>query len=337
MSTAQTGARRRLSAAAMKPSKEIPINSNGSVSMTVQATIRRGGAAVALATLLAFATLPQPVFAAEAAADAVVARVNGTEITEADLSQAALDFRDQIAQLPEDQRRTQLIQHLIDTKLAARAAETDGLDKDPAVQRRLQTVRDRTLQLEYVRTKVLASVTDEALHKRFDDVLKTFVPKDQYQAAHILVKTEDEAKAIIADLDKGGDFAAIAKEKSLDPGSAAKGGELGFFDPQQMVKPFGDAVVALKIGTYTEAPIQSQFGWHVIKLEATRKESPPAFEQVAPQLRQEMISELFASSMQGLRASAKIEIVPPAAAPGDAAAPAAPAPAAPAAPATPAQ
>ena len=97
------------------------------------------------------------------------------------------------------------------------------------MQSRLQTVRDRTPAAEYVRAKVLDAVTDEALQKRYDEEMKGFAPADQYQAAHILVKTEDEAKAIIADLDKGGDFATIAKEKSQDPGSGAKGGDLGFF------------------------------------------------------------------------------------------------------------
>ncbi len=277
--------------------------------MTVTASIRRCGSAAALAALLALAALAQPASAAQPASDPVVAKVDGMTITESDLAQAALDFRDQIANIPADQRRAQLLQHLIDTKLSARAAEADGLDKSPEVQRRLQTVRDRTLQLEYVRTKIVAQVTDAALHKRYDEAMKSFVATDQYQAAHILVKTEDEAKTIIAELDKGGDFAAIAKEKSLDTGSATKGGELGFFDPKQMVKPFGDAVVAMKVGTYTEKPVQSQFGWHVIKLEAKRKAPAPTYEQVAPQIRQQMISELFATTMQDLRAKAKIEII----------------------------
>ncbi len=292
--------------------------------MTVTATIRRCGAAATLAAVLAFAALPQSALAAEPAPDAVVAKVDDMAITEADLAQAALDFRDQMAQLPAAERRSQLIQHLIDTKLSARAAEAEGLDKNPEVQRRLQTVRERTLQLEYVRTKILAQVTDAALHKRYDEAIKSFVPSDEYQASHILVKTEDEAKAIIAELDKGGDFAKIAKEKSLDPGSGAKGGDLGFFDPKQMVKPFGDAVVAMTVGTYTEKPVQSQFGWHVIKLVAKRKTTAPTFEQVVPQIRQQMLSELFTTAMQDLRAKAKIEIIQ-AAAPATPAAPAAPA------------
>jgi peptidyl-prolyl cis-trans isomerase C len=301
--------------------------------MTVKARIRRGGAAAALVALLAFPAFPQATLAAEPAPDTVVARVDGNAITQADLTQAELDFRDQLAQVPADQRRSELIQHLIDTKLSARAAEAEGLDKKPEVQQRLQTVRERTLQLEYVRTTVMAAVTDQALHERYDNVVKSFVPTEQYQAAHILVKTEDEAKAIIAELDKGGDFAAIAKAKSQDPGSAPNGGELGFFDPAQMVKPFGDAVKAMKVGTYTEKPVQTQFGWHVIKLEATRKEPAPSFEQVAPQLRQQMISELFTKAMQDLRSKAKIEIVPAPATTDGTAAPATPAPAAPATPA----
>ena len=297
--------------------------------MTVKARIRHSGAAAAFTLLLASAALAQPAFAAGPAPDTVVARVNGADITEADVAQAEVDFRSQVAQMPPAQARSQLIQHLIDIKLAAAAAEAAGLDKQPDVQRRLQTVRDRTLELEYVRAKVLSAVTDAALHKRYDEVIKTFKPTEQYQAAHILVKTEDEAKAIIAELDKGGDFAKIAKEKSLDPGSAPKGGELGFFDPAQMVQSFGDAVKSMKVGTYTEKPVQSRFGWHVIKLEAKRAEPTPTFEQLAPEIRRQMINADYAAAMQNLRANAKIEVMQ-AALPPAAPAPATPAPAAPA-------
>ena len=309
MSTAQTGAGHCLSAAAMGLSKEIAINPNGRDFMTVKARYRHCGAVAAFAALIAVAVLPLPSMAAEPDPEAVAARVDGAAITEADLAQAALDFREQMAQVPEDQRRSQLIQHLIDTKLSAAAAVAGGLDQKPEVRRRLETVRERTLQLEYVRTTVLSAVTDEALRQRYDEAMKSFVPTDEYHAAHILVKTEDEAKAIIAELGKGGDFAAIAKEKSLDPGSAAKGGDLGFFDPKQMVEPFANAVKALKEGEYTETPVQSQFGWHVIKLEAKRQSSPVPFEQVAQQIRQQMMSELFSQAMQDLRAKAKIEII----------------------------
>ncbi len=297
--------------------------------MTVNARIRQGGLAVALAATLVTA-VSQLSFAQDAGTD-VVARVNGAPITQADLGMAAQEFRDQLARIPAEQRREELINHLVEIKLAARAAESAGLDKDPAAAERIQAARDRALHVEYVRANVVAPITDEAVHKRFDEELAKFVPGNQYHASHILVETEDEAKAIIADLDKGGDFAAIAKEKSKDPGSKDAGGDLGFFDPAQMVKPFSDAVIALPVGTYTKEPVQSQFGWHVIKVVETRKEEPPTFEARAPALRNEMFAELFDATMKKLREDAKVEIVEPTPAPGPAAPPAAPAtPAAPA-------
>ncbi len=294
--------------------------------MTVKARIRRGGAAAALATLLT--VFAGAAIAQDDPANAVAARVNGEVITEGDVAQAAQDFQQQLAQVPRDQWRSRIVDLLIEIKLASAAAKAESLDKDPAAAKRMQQVVDRALRLEFIRAKVVAPITEEAVHKRFDEELAKFVPGDQYQASHILVKTEDEAKAIIADLDKGGDFAAIAKEKSLDTGSGANGGELGFFSPAQMVKPFGDAVVATPVGTYTKTPIQSEFGWHVIKVEATRKEPPPTFEERAQALREAMIAELFTSTMDDLRSKATIEIVQPEKPAGDAA-PATPAPATP--------
>ena len=132
------------------------------------------------------------------------------------------------AQIPPEQQRSALIDVLIDIRLVAKAAETAGLDKSKDVAPKLAFARDQTLRSEYLSAKVVAGVTDDAVKKRFDEEIAKFVPADEVHARHILVKTEDEAKAIIADLDKGGDFATIAKEKSLDPGSGPQGGDLGF-------------------------------------------------------------------------------------------------------------
>jgi peptidyl-prolyl cis-trans isomerase C len=274
--------------------------------MTFSQTIRRGTAALALAAT--FAAAP-PAFAEDPSPDTVVARVDGAPITEGDVTIAATDFRDQMAQVPAEQRRGQLIELLVEIKLAAKAAESLGLDKDPTTVKRLQQARDRALRVEFIRAKVLGPVTEEAMHKRFDEEVAKFKPADQYSASHILVKTEDEAKAVIADLDKGGDFAAIAKEKSLDPGSKDSGGDLGFFAEGQMVKPFEDAVKALEVGKYTETPVQTQFGWHVIKLDGKRKEPAPTFEDQAADIHNAMVQELFVSTMDDLRSKAKVEIV----------------------------
>jgi peptidyl-prolyl cis-trans isomerase C len=311
------------------------------MSMTVIASLRQGGAALALASLLAFSFSPAPVFAddAPAAVDGspVAATVNGEAITEADIAQAAQDFRDQLQQSPPEQWHDQLLNILIEIKLMSKAAVDQGLDKDPAAAKRLKNANDRALRLEFLRAKVVTPITEDDVHKAFDEELAKFAPADEYKASHILVKTEDEAKAIIADLDKGGDFAAIAKEKSGDPGSKDNGGDLGFFKPSQMVKPFADAVTAIPAGSYSKTPVQSPYGWHVIKVFEVRKEQPPTFEERAPEIRNKLITALFTSTIDGLKDSAKIEIVKatpaepaPAAPSGDAAVPATPAPAAPA-------
>ena len=283
-------------------------------------TALRGAALVLAASLLVFA----PAMAQEPSPDAVAATVDGATITEGDLAIAASDFREQMAQVPADQRRGQLLELLVEIKLAAKAAEAAGIDKEPSAVKRLAQARDRALRVEFIRTKVVAPVTEEAMRKRFNEEIASFKPADQYSARHVLVKTEDEAKAIIADLDKGGDFVAIAKEKSLDPGSKEDGGDLGFFGAGQMVQPFEDAVKTLDVGKYTKTPVQTQFGWHVIKLDQKRQEPAPTFDEQKADLQNAMIQEQFVKVMDELRAKAKVEIVgaKPAIAPAPAPAPA---------------
>ena len=283
------------------------------------------GLAVAAAASLALV----PAFAEDAAPDKVVATINGTPITEGDLGIAAQEFGEQLQRIPPNQQRTALIQVLIDIRLLAKAAETAGLDKDKGVAGKLVFAHDTTLRSEYLRSRVAASVTDDAAKKRFAEETAKFVPSDEIHVLHILVKTEDEAKAVIADLDKGGDFAAIAKEKSLDPGSGPQGGDLGFIGRGKTVKPFEDAAFALDAGAYTKAPVQSEYGWHVIKVTEKRKEPAPTFDAEADRIKQELAQETMKNEIASLRAAAKIDIVPQAApaapAPGDQAAPAKPA------------
>lgn len=262
--------------------------------------------------------------AEDAPPNPVVATVNGEEITEADLGLAVQDFRETLAQLPPDQRLDALINGIIDIRLMARAAEAAGLDKGEEAARRIAFVRDRALRAEYLRSKVFDTVTDEAIQARYDAEAAAFVPVDEIKASHILVETEDEAKAIIAELDNGGDFAVVAKAKSLDLGSGANGGDLDFFAHGRMVKSFEDAAFALDVGAYTKTPVKSDFGWHVIKVVDKRKSSPPALDQRRNELRDAMAKELFLAAVEQLRQGATIEIVPqpgPEPAPGEAPAP----------------
>jgi peptidyl-prolyl cis-trans isomerase C len=181
-------------------------------------------------------------------------------------------------------------------------------------------------------------VTDEELKKEYDERVGP-MKTAEYKAKHILVETEQAAKDIIAKLGKGESFDALAKKFSKDPGSKDKGGDLGWFSPQQMVQPFSDAVIALKNGETTQQPVQSQFGWHVIQREESREQQPPPFDAVKDQLRSMVQTKKLQQHITDLQTKAKVENkLPPKPAPAPAptkpAQPAAPAPAAkPAAPA----
>jgi len=282
----------------------------------LQRTSRQRGLPALAAVVAAFLLLPVTVVGAELPTDKVVATVNGQAITEGDLIIAAQEFDKDLAQVPPDQQRAQLISIVVDIKLLALAAEAQGLDKSENVVRNLAFIKQRLLRNEYLKTKVMAAVTDDLVRQRFGEELATFVPADQVHVRHVLVKTEDEAKAVIADLDKGGDFAAIAKEKSQDPGSAPNGGDLGFIGRGQTVPPFEDAAFALAIGAYSKTPVQTNFGWHVIKLEEKRKEAPPTFDERRDQIRNDLLQQAFTKELAALHKAADIKIVepPPAAA-----------------------
>jgi peptidyl-prolyl cis-trans isomerase C len=292
----------------------------------------RGLAAVAAAASF----LAAPALAEDASGDKVVATINGTPITESDLGAAAQAFGEQLQRIPPEKQRSALIDVLIDIRLLAKAAETAGLDKSKDVAPKLAFAHDQTLRTEYLKSKVVASVTDDAAKKRFDEEIAKFIPGDEIHVLHILVKTEDEAKAVIADLDKGGDFAAIAKEKSIDPGSGSKGGDLGFIGKGKTLPEFETAAFALDAGAYSKAPVKSEYGWHVIKVTEKRREPAPTFEAEAPRIRQQIARDTVTNEIKTLRAAAKIDIVPEVPPPA-AAAPATPAPGDHAAPAQPAQ
>ena len=283
------------------------IEQDDSMTSSLHARLRRGISLGGIA-LMAIFVAGAPVSAQEAPADMVVATVNGDPITASDLALAAAEFGDQLGQVPPDRRDAALLDLVINIRLASVAANKAGLENEPAVMRRLALARDRTLYSEYLRTKFIAAVTEEAVKARFEEELANFQPQEEVRARHILVKTEEEAKAIIARLDAGEDFAEIAKEVSLDPGSGQSGGDLGYFKRGQMVKPFEDAAFDLKPGKYTKKPVQSDFGWHVILVEDRRKEPPPTFESQAQRIQQDLIRETFDAEIEALRETAKIEI-----------------------------
>lgn len=277
-------------------------------------------AANAVAPAYAQDAAPAPAPAAEAPAaeapapvspDTVVATVGGETITEADLGFAAEDLTQELSQMPADQRRPFLLRVLIDMKVMAKAGRDAGMGDTPLFKQRLAYLEERALRRAYFADAIANSVTEEAVRAEYDKLVADFKPQEEIRASHILVATEDEAKAIKAELDGGADFATIAKEKSIDPG-AANGGDLGFFGKGMMVAPFEQAAYALtEIGQVSE-PVQSQFGWHIIKLEEKRESSPPTFEQVAGQLQQQLLMTTFDGTVAKLMEGVAIDIPDPA-------------------------
>lgn len=256
--------------------------------------------AVAIATALGAA----PALAQD---DDVVATLNGQPITEADLALAEAELDPQFNQLPEDQRRAAALSAVIDVRLFAAEAEKQKIDQDADFQHRLEFLRQRALHSAFIDQNVVQPITDDDVHKRYDAEVAKITPPEEVHARHILVDTEEEAKAIIEQLNAGGDFAEIAKEKSKD-GAAAAGGDLGYFTAERMVPEFAEAAFALEPGSYTREPVKTQFGWHVIKVEDKRKQAPPAFEQVQNQVRSLIIRDRYVETLASLRKGAEVDI-----------------------------
>jgi peptidyl-prolyl cis-trans isomerase C len=244
---------------------------------------------------------------AEISPDTVVATVNGIAITEADVAFAAEDLQQELQQMPNEARKAFLVRVLVDMKVMAKAGKEAGVGDSPLFKQRLAYQEDRALRREYFSEKIAATVTEEAVRAEYDKFVAEFQPQDEIRASHILVESEEEAKAIKADLDGGADFAEVAKEKSKDPG-AANGGDLGFFGKGMMVEPFQDAAFALTEAGQVSEPVQSQFGWHIIKLAEKRQSAAPAFEQVAGQLGQKLLLAKFNDTVTGLMDGVTVDI-----------------------------
>ena len=239
------------------------------------------------------------------AEDAVVARANGVDIHESDLAFAEEEIGANMPQMGADQKRDYLITYLADVIVLSQAAEKQKLADNADVQRRLSFDRNRVLMEALLQNAGRAAITDAAMHQVYDDAVKQMQPEQEVHARHILVATEDEAKAIAADLKKGADFAAVAKEKSKDPG-AANGGDLGYFTKDQMVPEFAEVAFKLDRGQVSD-PIHTQFGWHIIKVEDKRTKPTPTFDQVKGQLQNYVAHRAQAELVDSLRKTAQIE------------------------------
>jgi peptidyl-prolyl cis-trans isomerase C len=267
---------------------------------------------LALGAALALAACSKPA-ATDKAPDAPPAKpplvtVNGqpisTELYE-DYVKALTQGKSSADLPPED--REQIKENLIRLQLIAQQAEKDGLAKDPEVASRLELARINLLQQASAQNYLKDRAPTEAELRAEYQVQLESSPLVEYHARHILVSGEDVAQKIIGQLGSGMDFATLAKRFSSDKASAAKGGDLDWFAPNAMVKPFSDAVALLKNGEYTRTPVQTQFGWHVIQLLGSRDRAPPAFEAVQEQLKQIVQRKKYQAYADGLLKTAKID------------------------------
>ena len=237
-----------------------------------------------------------------------VAKVGAHTITADDLEQAAADFSQELAQVPAERRQSILIDVLVDMALLAQAAEAVGLDKEPGFQRRLDFLRTRALRNIYVEREIVGTITPTAIKAEYDKQSAAFQPAEEISARHVLVASKEEAEALIVELDAGKDFADLAKEKSTGP-SGPNGGDLGRFSRGRMVPEFEAAAFDLEAGTHSAEPVETQFGWHVIKVEEKGESSPPSLAEMEEQIRSTLVRQNFETVMTRLRAETEIEII----------------------------
>jgi peptidyl-prolyl cis-trans isomerase C len=241
--------------------------------------------------------------------EAVVAKVGDLTITERDLAFAMADLGEQFAQIPEENRKAAVLNALIDVQLLALPAEKAGVEQQPEFQARTRFLRERALHNTWFQDKALNSVTDEEVKARYEKEVAAMPKQEEIRAMHILVKTEEEALALIKELEAGKDFAELAKSKSIDPSAANNSGDLGFFGKGQMVPEFEGAAFALKDGEYTKVPVKTQFGYHVIRRMEERIVPPPAFADVEAQVRQIVVREKYAALVEAARKASSIEVL----------------------------
>lgn len=251
---------------------------------------------------LAILTLSPATFAADS-----IATVNGKVIKQSVYDYIAKDATAR-GQKVDDQVKQAITQKLIDSEIVYQEAQKLGLDKNPDYVAREELARRELLTSMFLQDFVKKNPISDADTKAAYEEYKKAYGEKELNAKHILVKTEAEAKDIIAKLGKGGDFAKLAKEKSIDPGSKDKGGDLGWFSPATMVKPFSDAASVLQKGATTASPVQTQFGWHVIRLVDTRSAQPVEYEKMKENLQKGLQQRNLEKMLTELRSKAKIEL-----------------------------
>ncbi len=271
-------------------------------------------AAFGLATVLAAAPLGAQTIqlgasgagAEQAGADTVIARIDGDALYLSELEIERLGLPEQYRDMALEQIYPQLVASVVERRLMAREAERTGMAKDPIVARLLRRARDLVLLEAFATRHVQPLLAEEAVRARWERDAAGRRGEEEVRARHILLESELDARAVAVELAGGADFAELAKTRSKGP-SGPRGGDLGFFRKRDMVPAFAEVAFALAPGAVSE-PVQTRFGWHIIKVEARRAGAGPAFEQVRDQIRSQIAQEKIAEILAELRAGAKVEV-----------------------------
>ena len=267
-------------------------------------TVTHRLATASLAALIVFAGLTV------SAQDSVVAKVDGKTITEADMRLAEAEIGSDLGSLPDATKRRVLLEFLIENQLFADAAEKQKLSAGSSFDERMQYWRRRALRDVYFDKTVKDTVNDAETKRFYERQVGALKAEDEVRARHILVESKDKARELHEKILHGADFAALAREHSKDPGSKDQGGELGFFSRGQMVPQFEEAAFRLKAGEVGE-PFETQFGWHIVKVDERRQRTAPTFEDVKDRVRASMIHQKAQQIAGELRGKAQIEYIDP--------------------------
>ncbi|WP_404422763.1 peptidylprolyl isomerase [Thalassospira australica] len=260
-----------------------------------------------LAASLATVMFASPVMAQDAAPaeDQVLATVNGEEILESEVRATQQGLPQQYRQLPFEMLKPMLVDREINQRLLMLAGQDAGLADDEEVKQQLAALERRLVAETYLERAIAEKVTDDAIKARYDEFVKTNEPEPQVHARHILLENEEDAKAVIAELDDGADFVELAKEKSTGP-SAPNGGDLGFFNRGEMVAPFAEAAFSMEPGSYSKEPVQTEFGWHVILVEEKKDGVQPTLEEIRQQMEAEVTQQAVQDLIEELRSDAEV-------------------------------
>ncbi len=259
-------------------------------------------ATLALVPLTASAQEAQP----DPGRDPVVATIDGDGIRLSEVIDSRSLLPQQYQSMQIEAMFPALVERLIDMRLVAGEARANGLADDPDVRRELAQIENQIISQVFLTRRIDAMVTEDLVQSRYDEHIAALTPDEEVSARLILLETEEDALAVIVSLQDGADFVELAAEKSIGP-SADRGGDIGYFGRDNVVPEFADAAFALEPGQISETPVQSEFGWHVIKVDDRRSIASPTLEEMREELVTEISQQLIAELIDGLRDAATIE------------------------------